>query len=91
MLDETAESIPTQTDFERITAIVSAEFQVEEALMEPNIPTYFLKQPQETKHAFLRLLKNLESMNLIAILRRQDRRIVLRIVHKPPVKRSPLL
>jgi membrane-associated protease RseP (regulator of RpoE activity) len=91
MPGETAKSIPTQTDFERITAIVSAEFSVEEALMEHDIPTYYLKQPQETKHAFLRLLKNLDSMNLIAMLRREDRRIVLRIASKPPVKRSNVM
>jgi membrane-associated protease RseP (regulator of RpoE activity) len=91
MPGETAESIPTQTDFERITVIVSAEFQVEEALMEHDIPTYYLKQPQETKQAFLRLLKNLETMNLMAILRKQDRKIVLRIVPRPPVKRSNVM
>lgn len=91
MPNENAEEPPTQTDFERIIAIVSAEFQVEEALVEHNVPTYYLKQPQETKQAFLRLLRNLETMNLIAILRRQDRRIVLRIVPKPPVKRSNVM
>jgi membrane-associated protease RseP (regulator of RpoE activity) len=77
-----------QSDFERITQIVNAEFQVEEALMELGVPTYYLKQPQETKEAFLRLLKNLETMNLIAILRRRGRRIVLKVVPKPQVKPS---
>jgi len=93
-MDETAETsdryIP-QTDFEKLTTIVSAEFQVEEALMEHNVPTYYLEQPQETKQAFLRLLKNLETMNLIAFLRRRDERIVLKIVPKPPVKPSNIL
>jgi Zn-dependent protease len=91
MPDETAESLPTQTDFERITAMVSAEFQIEEALMEHDIPTYYLKQPQETKQAFLRLLKNLEQMNFIATLRRLGQRIVLKVISKPPVKRSNIL
>jgi membrane-associated protease RseP (regulator of RpoE activity) len=91
MPNEDAEELPTRTEFERITAIVSAEFQVEEALLDHNIPTYYLKQSQETKQAFLRLLKNLETMNLMAILRRRDRRIVLRIVPKPPVKRSNVM
>jgi len=59
MPNENAEELPSQTDFEQITAAVSAEFQVEEALIEHNIPTYYLKQPQETKQAFLRLLRNL--------------------------------
>ncbi|MGB9714621.1 MAG: site-2 protease family protein [Candidatus Bathyarchaeales archaeon] len=89
---ETAETPPTQqSEFEKLTQIVSAEFQVEEALLEHNVPTYYLKQPQETKQAFLRLLKNLEAMNLIAFLRRVDNRIVLKIVPKPPVKKSNIM
>jgi hypothetical protein len=87
----TPETPVIQTDFERITTLVHAEFQVEEALMENNIPTYYLKQPQETKQAFLKLLKNLEPMNFIAFLRRQDGRIVLKIIPKPQTKRSNVL
>jgi len=88
---ETAETPFVQADFERITTLVSTEFQIEEALLEHNIPTYYLKQPQETKHAFLRLLKKLEEMNFIAILRRHDARIVLKIIPKPPTKPSNIL
>jgi len=90
--DETAETYVTQqTDFERITNLVSTEFQIEETLLEHNVPTYYLKQPQETKQAFLRLLKKLEVMNFIAILRRYDGRIVLKIIPKPPTKPSNIL
>lgn len=71
--------------------MVSAEFQVEEALIEHNIPTFYLKQPQETKQAFLRLLKNLEAMNLMAVLRKKDGRVVLKAVPKPPAKPSNVL
>jgi membrane-associated protease RseP (regulator of RpoE activity) len=77
-----------QADFERITQVVNAEFQVEEALIDLGTPTYYLKWPQETKQAFLRLLKNLEEMKLIALLRKIDGRIVLKVVGKPPVKPS---
>ncbi len=80
-----------QTDFERITTLVSAEFQIEEALLEDNVPTYYLKQPQETKQAFLRLLKNLKALNSIAILRKKDGKIVLKVVSKPPTKPSNIL
>jgi len=80
-----------QPDFERLTSIVSEEFQVEEALVEHEIPTYYLKQPQETKQPFLRVLKNLQAMNLIALLRRKDERIVLKIIPKPPVKPSNIM
>lgn len=78
-------------DFDEITSMVSAEFQIDEGLLEYNVPTYFLMQPQETKEAFLRLLENLESNNLIATLRRRDRRIVLKVIPKPLVKKSNML
>jgi membrane-associated protease RseP (regulator of RpoE activity) len=86
-------SIPLiqQADFEKITALVATEFQLDESLIEHNIPTYYLRQPQETKKAFLKLLKSLESMNLIAILRRIDGKIVLKVISKPPVKPSNVM
>ncbi len=88
---DTSEISSIQIDFERISAIVSAEFQIEEALIEHNIPTYYLKQPQETKQAFLRVLRNLEAINFIAFLRRHEGRIVLKIIPKPPTKRNNVL
>jgi membrane-associated protease RseP (regulator of RpoE activity) len=80
-----------QTDFEKITQLVSAHFQSEESVLENGIPTYYLKRPQETKRAFLKLLKSLESMNLIAVLRKADGKVVLRVVPKPPVRKSNVL
>jgi membrane-associated protease RseP (regulator of RpoE activity) len=77
-----------QGDFDRISQMVTAEFQVEESLLMHNVPTYYLKETQETKQAFLRLLKNLETINMIAVLRKMDKRIVLRVVPKPAVKPS---
>jgi membrane-associated protease RseP (regulator of RpoE activity) len=77
-----------QTDLEKITQFVVAEFQIQEAMIEQGTPTYYLVWPQETKQAFLRLLKNLEEMGLIAFLRKTDGRIVLTVVSKPPVKPS---
>jgi membrane-associated protease RseP (regulator of RpoE activity) len=80
-----------QNDFEKVSQMVAAEFQVENALVELNIPTFYLKQPEETKQAFLRLLSKLEPMNLIAFLRRIDGKMVLKVVPKPPVKKSNVL
>jgi membrane-associated protease RseP (regulator of RpoE activity) len=77
-----------RADFEKITQLVAAEFKIEESLLEQGTPTYYFLWPQETKQQFLRLLKNLEPMNLIAFLRKIDGRIVLRVVPKPPVKPS---
>lgn len=75
-----------QSDFDQITRIVSSQFQTLEAFVEHNVPTYHLKEGQETKQAFLRVLKNLQSVNMIAVLRREENRIVLRVLPKPPVK-----
>ncbi len=86
-----AEDFSRHVDFETLTTIVSEEFQLEEALMEHNVPTYFLKQPQETKTSFLRMLERLEKMDLIAFLRMRDERMVLKIVPKPPTKPSNTL
>jgi membrane-associated protease RseP (regulator of RpoE activity) len=77
-----------QTDFEKIKQLVAVEFQIQEALMEQGTPTYYLVWPQKTKQAFLRLLKHLEEMKLIAFLRKVDGRVVLKVVPKPPVKPS---
>ncbi len=82
---------PQQVDINQITAIVSAEFQIEESMSEDGVPTFFLMQPQETKLPFLRLLKNLEPFSLMALLRRKNGRIVLKIVSKPPIKPSNIL
>ena len=78
-------------DFEKLTSTVSAEFQLEECLIEKMVPTYYLKQPQETKQAFLKLLENLKTMNLIAFLRRKNGKMVLKIVPKPPTKPSNIM
>ncbi len=63
-----------QTDFDRITQVVTAEFQIQEALMDHGTPTYYLTWPQETKKAFLRLLNRLEEMKLIAFPSKRKRK-----------------
>ena len=80
-----------QSDFEKIAQMVSSEFQVGNALVEHNVPTFYLKQPQETKQSFLNFLKALKPTGLTAILRRIDGNVVLRVVPKPPVKSSNIL
>ncbi|MEM2994938.1 MAG: site-2 protease family protein [Candidatus Bathyarchaeia archaeon] len=80
--------IAQQTSFEQITTLVSAQFQIEEALLEHGIPTYYLKQPQETKQAFLRLLKSLEPIGFIGFLRKRNGRIILKVIPKLQAKPS---
>ena len=77
-----------QTDFDKITQLVESEFQIEESLIDQGIATYFLKWPQETKQAFLRLLNRLEEVNRTAFLRKVEARVVLRVGEKPSVKPS---
>ncbi|MEM4505300.1 MAG: site-2 protease family protein [Candidatus Bathyarchaeia archaeon] len=73
-------------DFESIKAIILEHFQVEDALMEFNVPTFYLKQNQETKEPFLKVLKKLDEMNLIAFLRKSDGRVFIKVLPKPPSK-----
>ncbi len=86
--DEKATAYSMQASFEQITGVVSSEFKIQEALMENSVPTYYLFQPQETKQAFLNLLKKLEPLNLIALLQRTGGRVVLKVGVRPPVKPS---
>ena len=79
----------SEGEFERLTQLVSSEFKVAASLLDFGVPTYYIKQPQETKQAFLRLLKKLEPTGNIGILRRHERlerMTVLRIVPKPPTR-----
>ncbi len=81
-----------RADFEKITQLVTAEFQIKESLLDQGTPTYYLVWPQETKKPFLRLLDKLKEMNLIAYLRKVEGQVILRITPKPPIKKSnPLI
>lgn len=91
MPDENVEASSSRVSFEQVTGVVTSEFRVQESLLDNGIPTYYLVQPQETKQAFLRVLKKLQPMNLIALLRRIDGRVVLRVVSRPTVKPSNIL
>jgi membrane-associated protease RseP (regulator of RpoE activity) len=89
--DEKVSAFSLQVGFEQITSVVSSEFRVQEALMENGAPTYYLFQPQETKQAFLNLLKKLEPLNLIALLRGTGGKVVLKVGVRPSVKPSNTL
>jgi membrane-associated protease RseP (regulator of RpoE activity) len=80
-LSETA-----RAEFEKLRDIVSAYFQVEDAFIDRGAPTFYLKKFQETRGPFLRLLKDLEPMGLMAFLRESEDQLVLKILQKPPVK-----
>lgn len=86
---ETLEEPSTQQgQFETVTQTVTSEFQTADSLLMHGVPTYYLKQPQETKQPFLRLLKKLATNNMIATLHNEDGKTVLRVLAKPQVKPS---
>ena len=72
--------------FEEIQDIVEKEFTVEESILIHDVPTFHIKYQKDSKDSFLRLLKTLDSLELIPLLRKKEEKVVLRIVSKPPVK-----
>jgi membrane-associated protease RseP (regulator of RpoE activity) len=76
------------TQFEQIRSAVELEFEVEENLIEYGIPTFYLKLKQDSKNAFLRLIKRLEPLGFVPLLRRKEDKTVLQVAPKPPVKPS---
>ncbi len=74
--------------FEQLRGTVESEFDVEDGFMEFGIPTFYVRLREDSKHAFLRLVKSLDTLELAPLLRRKEEKVVLRIVRKPPVKSS---
>ena len=74
--------------FEQVQVMVEAEFDVEESFVDHDIPTFHIRYREDSKEAFLRLMKRLESLELIPILRQREGKVVLRIIAKPPIKPS---
>ena len=86
--DNSVEPSDVLTQFEQIRAMVESEFNVEEGLVERNIPTFYVKMQEDSKEAFLRLTQRMESLKLIPVLKRREQRIVLRVIPKPSTKPS---
>lgn len=74
--------------FEQVHDMVEAEFDVEEGFVDHNVPTFYVKLREDSKEAFLRLMKRLESLELLPILRRRGEKNVLQIMAKPPTQPS---
>jgi hypothetical protein len=69
--------------FEQISSFVESEFSVEEKLVEHGIPTFYVKLGENSKTAFLGLVKKLDEMKLMPLLRRINDRTVLKVLPKP--------
>jgi len=72
--------------FEQVQVMVESEFDVEESFVDHNVPTFHVRYREDSKEAFLRLMKRLESLELIPILRQREEKVVLQIIAKPPTK-----
>lgn len=72
--------------YDRIHQTVAAEFTVEEGFIEYNTPTFYVTSQPKLKQAFLRLYRQLDSMQLVPLLRKRENRLMLQIVPKPSVK-----
>ena len=74
--------------FEQVQVMVESEFDVEESFVDHNIPTFHIRYREDSKEAFLRLMKRLESLELLPLLRQKDEKVVLQVLQKPPTKPS---
>jgi len=74
--------------FDQLRDTVESEFEVETGLMEYGIPTFYVRLRQDSKQAFLRLVKRLDASDFVPILRKREEKVVLQVVRKPPVRPS---
>jgi len=74
------------SSFEKVQNMVEVEFDAEESFVEHGVPTFHVRYRENSKEAFLRLMKSLDALELLPILRQTDGKVVLRIVGKPPIK-----
>jgi membrane-associated protease RseP (regulator of RpoE activity) len=84
--DEYFTDITEVPTFEEVQGMVESEFDVTESFVEHGVPTFYINYQESSKKAFLRLMKNLDSLKLIPLLRQKEEKIVLQIRAKPPIK-----
>jgi membrane-associated protease RseP (regulator of RpoE activity) len=73
---------------DQIESKVVAQFEVEEAMIEYGVPTFFVKLGANSKQKFIKLLNDLDPMGLSPLLRHRKGRNVLKVVPKPKTKPS---
>jgi len=76
------------TQFEQLRTTVEQEFEVEDSFVEYNIPTFHVKLRQNSKTAFLKLIKRLDPLGFVPVLRKRNGKTVLQITQKPAMKPS---
>jgi membrane-associated protease RseP (regulator of RpoE activity) len=66
---ESSTNYPSASQFDRIDPLVASEFDVEEALVEHGVPTFYVKVKPETKQAFIRLVKKLAEIGVTPVMK----------------------
>jgi len=92
----TEPSIPSETPtdsevvfpLDQVQSKVAIAFEVEEAMIEYGVPTFFVKLGANSKQAFTRLVRDLSPMGITPMLRKRKGRNVLKVTQKPKTKPS---
>ncbi len=75
-------------NLDQIQSLVSMEFNVEEAFIEYDVPTFFVRLKKDSKQGFTRLVRSLAGIGFTPVLRERDGKIVLKTVPRPKTKPS---
>ncbi len=76
------------SQFDQVQPLVASEFEVEEALIEYGIPTFYVRLKPDSKHAFIRLVRSLAGIGFTPVLREKDGRNILKVAPRPKTKPS---
>ncbi len=72
--------------FEEVQGMVESEFDVEEGFVDHTVPTFYVRYREDSKEAFLRIMKRLDALELLPLLRPKDEKVVLKVLAKPSIK-----
>lgn len=88
---EAAEAAGQASQIDALYSLVSSEFVVEDYFLEQGVLTFHVQLRPDSKKAFVRLMKNLEPLGLVPVLRRVGGKNVLKTAPKPKAKPSNVL
>ena len=74
--------------FDKIQSLITAEFEIKEALVEHGIPTFYVEVNPNSKQAFTNLVESLANIGFTPVLREKGGRHVLKVAPKPETKPS---
>ncbi len=85
---ESPKVFPNTSQFDQAQPSVASEFDVEEALIEHGVPTFYVRLKPDSKQAFVRLVEKLSGIGSTPVLRERDGRNVIKVTPKPEMKPS---